>query len=221
MKTLTLAVSAVTLALAGAAYAASGAAPEGLGNGPGMMMNKTITRAEAQTMAAAMFDKMDANRDGKLDKADHEAKLLERFKALDTDGNGQLSAAEFLAGHAKGEGMGTGMGAGMNEGPGMRGKMGAKMGGGKMGMGGHGREGMMMMHMADANKDGTVTRDEFIAAHLKHFDTMDTNKDGSLTPDERKAGMAKMGGMMGGKRGGPGGGMGDMPMDGPPPPPGN
>ena len=77
----------------------------------------------------------------------------------------------------------------------------------------------MMMHMADANKDGVVTKDEFTAAALKRFDAMDTNKDGTVTAQERRAARQAMGGAMG--RGDHAGGKhrrmgGDMP---PPPPP--
>lgn len=222
MNRLTLAVSAAALALTGAAHAASGAAPDAAPAGPGGMMGKTITRAEAQAMAGAMFDKLDANKDGKLDKTDREARMAQRFKALDTDGNGQLSLAEFAAAHDRAKGPGA-RGPGMAPGEGPH----------RMGMRGMGRGGMMMARMTDTNKDGVITREEFTAAHLKHFDRMDANKDGSVTPEERKAAMARMrGGMkgeIGGKRwrGGTGadGDMGGMPMgdgpmgDGPPPPP--
>ena len=37
---------------------------------------------------------------------------------------------------------------------------------------------------ADKNKDGALTRDEFVADALRFFETLDTNKDGRLTPDE-------------------------------------
>jgi len=48
---------------------------------------------------------------------------------------------------------GPGMGEGHMRGPGMRGGH----------MGGRGMGGMMLMHMADANKDGAVSKDEFMA----------------------------------------------------------
>ena len=57
---------------------------------------------------------------------------------------------------------------------------------------GHGGMGMMMGKMADTNKDGAVSRAEFLAAHDAHFAKVDANKDGSITPDERKAAMAQM-----------------------------
>ena len=60
----------------------------------------------------------------------------------------------------------------------------------------------MMGAMADANKDGAVSRDEFLTAHGRHFDMTDANKDGSVTPDERKAAHAKMREQMRAKKGG-------------------
>ncbi len=181
-----LILSAATLGLLGTAVVAQ---PMGL------MGDKTVTRAEAEAKAGEHFAKADINKDGKLDQADRAARQGERFKKLDTDSNGSISQAEFAAAH-QGKGMGKGMGGehagmkheGMNhEGMGAGGKMGGmkhRMGG-KMGGG-------MMMRMADADKDGTITRAEFVGASLKHFDMSDTNKDGSVTPDERKAAMQKM-----------------------------
>jgi Ca2+-binding EF-hand superfamily protein len=41
-----------------------------------------------------------------------------------------------------------------------------------------------MMHKIDADGDGTVSHDEFIAYQTKLFDMMDTNHTGSLGPQE-------------------------------------
>jgi hypothetical protein len=49
-----------------------------------------------------------------------------------------------------------------------------------------------MGKMADANGDGVVTKDEFVAGALARFDAGDTNHDGSLTPAERQAAHAAM-----------------------------
>ena len=38
--------------------------------------------------------------------------------------------------------------------------------------------------VADKDKDGALTHDEFVADALRFFETLDTNKDGKLTPDE-------------------------------------
>jgi len=88
------------------------------------------------------------------------------------------------------------------ESPGMRGTEGhAMMGqGGMMGCGMMGRGGMMgggmMGHGAamrfifalmDSDGDGTVSLQEFQAAHEKIFKAMDTDKDGTLTLEEIQA----------------------------------
>lgn len=181
-----LILSAATLGLLGTAVVAQPSGP--MAGGP--MADKTITRAEAEAKAGDHFAKADANKDGKLDQADRAARKGEHFKKLDTDGNGSISQAEFAAAH-QGKGMGKGMGGdhdGMKH-DGM--KQGGMRHGGKHGMRG-GKMGGMMMRMADTNKDGAITRAEFVGAALKHFDMADGNKDGSVTPDERKAAMQKM-----------------------------
>ena len=55
-----------------------------------------------------------------------------------------------------------------------------------------GGPGGMMGRMADANKDGAVSRDEFLAAQGKHFEMMDADKDGTVTAEERRGARAKM-----------------------------
>lgn len=141
------------------------------------MGDKTVTRAEAQAKAEDMFAKMDVNHDGKLDAADREAHMGQMFDQIDTNKDGAISKAEFIAAHKDGpEGMGPPP-------PGAPDKDGHRMGGGMM---------THMMDMADANKDGAISKDEFVAAHLKMFDMADTNKDGKVTPEERKAAHAKM-----------------------------
>lgn len=208
MKKSLIGLSALALGLAGAAYAAD----EMPGGDP--LGDKTVTKAEFLAKGAAMFDKMDVNHDRKLDSADRAAHEGEMFDHLDTNRDGSVSRDEFTAAHANG---------------GPEGKPGAGQRHGDHG-GGHdgGHMGMMMMHMADTNQDGAVSRDEFAAAQAKHFDMMDANHDGQLTQAERKAArdkMKAMGGMGGGMRhGGKHGNqpMGDMPMgDMPPPPPAN
>jgi len=53
---------------------------------------------------------------------------------------------------------------------------------------------------ADADKDGKVTKKEFLSHHAKMFDEADANKDGALDADERKALHKKMAeGKCGGK----------------------
>ena len=200
MKKTLIGLSALALGLAGAAHAQDGMP----GGDP--LGDKTVTKAEFQAKGAAMFDKLDANHDGKLDSADRAAHEGQMFDQADANHDGALSRDEFMAAHQRGPKGPAGAG---------------KHRGGREGGPGGGHSGMMMLKMADTNKDGAVSRDEFLAAHAQHFDMMDANHDGQVTQAERKAAREKMGGMRhGGKHGnhqmgrGP---MGDML----PPPPAN
>ena len=76
------------------------------------------------------------------------------------------------------------------EGSGMMGQ-GGMMSGGMMGRGmmGGGAPVMlrMMFALIDTDSDGTVSLQEFQAAHERIFKAMDTNKDGKLTLEEMQA----------------------------------
>jgi Ca2+-binding EF-hand superfamily protein len=66
-----------------------------------------VSRAESaagEAKLASHFDKMDVNKDGFIDRADHEARAKQRtdewFAKADTDKDGKLSRAEVDASHA-------------------------------------------------------------------------------------------------------------------------
>ena len=180
MRKLTLSIGAAVLATAGVAVAA----PQMAGH-----MQADMTRAQAQTMAAEHFAKMDANGDGKLDSADRAARQAKVFDRIDADHNGAISRDEFAAMHAQRGERGVragrhGMGGAEMPAPGMAGHRMA----GRHGMhGGMGGRGMMLGKMADTNNDGTITQGEFTAAALAHFDKADADHNGTVTSAERKA----------------------------------
>jgi len=76
------------------------------------------------------------------------------------------------------------MGQGGMMGCGMMGR-GGMMGGG--GMMGHGAAMRFIFALMDSDGDGTVSLQEFQAAHEKIFKAMDTDKDGTLTLEEIQA----------------------------------
>lgn len=179
MKKITLALGTAALALGGTLGGIAFAQQQHAGHAmPEQRMmadpmgNATVTRAEAQTKAAEMFARLDANRDGKIDRADREAaranRIGQHFDRMDTNKDGKLDRAEFMAGHQQGARMGS-MADGKHHG--------MRRGGGRM-MGG-----------MDANADKALSRDEFVNGALKRFDAADANKDGKLTPEERRAAM--------------------------------
>ena len=60
-------------------------------------------------------------------------------------------------------------------------------------------EGKCGMAMADANKDGKISQEEFTKHHAMMFTMMDTNKDGFIDKDEMSKAMGMMEGMKGAK----------------------
>jgi hypothetical protein len=62
-------------------------------------------KAKFEQKRAEMIAKFDTNRDGKLDDGEkavmRDQMVTERFKKLDTNGDGVISIDEFKAGHAK------------------------------------------------------------------------------------------------------------------------
>jgi EF hand len=90
------------------------------------------------------------------------------------------ASAEESTGDRSHEGYGM-MGHGGMMGCGMM-RRGGMMGGG--GMMGHGATMRFIFALMDSDGDGTVSLQEFQAAHEKIFKAMDTDKDGTLTLEE-------------------------------------
>lgn len=148
--------------------------------------------AEIKADADKLWDRLDANHDGRIDETDRDARVLERFAQWDTNHDGMVSKDEFLAHiHAReaehkahdhrGPPPPGGPGDDMGPGHGPMGDMGPHHGGHMMGM--------MIIGpaMHEARKDGAITRAAFDAAIKARFDQIDTNHDGKLSRDEMRA----------------------------------
>jgi len=194
-KSITLSLAATAaLALGGAAYAQAEQTPGQTG-----APRAELSRADAQQRAEQAFARMDANHDGVLDQADREAQRETRRKAmfdrLDADHDGAVTLAEFSARPEQ-----------RQDARGERGGPRAERRGAGERRPGFARRGPMaggMARMADADRDGAVTRAEFTTAMLARFDRADANRDGKISGEERR-----------GPRGARGG-----PFRGPPPAP--
>jgi Ca2+-binding EF-hand superfamily protein len=158
--TLSLIAGAAALAAGSMAYAQPSA--------------QMLTRSAVEQRSTRAFDRLDTNHDGKLDQADRQARQKARFDRLDTDRDGAVSYAEFSGKRD----------AARQERSGRRGER--FSGHHRVALHGFaGRAGVV--RMADADKDGAITRAEFHAAALQRFDRLDADKDGTVTRDEAKA----------------------------------
>jgi hypothetical protein len=205
LRSFFMTVAAGSLFVGGLAATHVAFAQPGPGDGPrargGLMMqadaNKDgrISKAEMTAALEARFARMDVDGDGKLTPKDRELKrqqrLDARFAEMDTDRNGQISKAEFTAAQEA------------------RASKRAEMHRG--GPGGHkwrGRPHRGFGMAGPGSKDAVLTKADFVARGMAMFDRADANKDGFVTADEMKAARQAMRGTWQDRKG-------------PPPPPQN
>lgn len=103
--------------------------------------------------------KIDTDGDGTVSKAEWLAYQERVFSALDKDKNGNVDEKEFTTPSSTMASFATGGYA-------------------------RGLQTKEMMHKIDTDGDGTVSHEEFIAYQTKVFDMMDKNHSGSLGPQE-------------------------------------
>ena len=151
------------------------------------------TRAQAEAKVREHFTKLDVNKDGFVASdemklrmtAMHQESNDQHWARLDTDKNGSISRQEFDVAHGPKAGMAThSMKGEKGDGAHSEKQVGMRHSGGH---GGKGMRQMMMMHMADTDKDGRVSQKEAIDGSLAMFDRADANKDGTLTQEERRS----------------------------------
>ena len=132
-----------------------------------------ITRAQISDKLDADYADLDSNKDGKVDATEINARLKKgaeadleiirkerdaTFAKFDTDGNGQISKAEYEA-HAK---------LPTIKDP----------------------DAKPFLDRFDANKDGTISKDEFRTPTISNFERLDKNKDGTLSVAEQNSSSA-------------------------------
>ena len=170
----------ITSALGGMIFAGGVAlaAPQGKAMRADANADGNVTKAELTASLEKRFAELDKNGDGKVTQeerdAARQARFDKHFAEMDKDGNGQISKAEMQAAHeARKERRGGHHGMGGPGGEGGKPHWGRRHGG--------------PMAMMDANKDGVLTKAEFMAKPLEIFERADANKDGTVTQAERQA----------------------------------
>jgi len=155
-----------------------------------------ITRAEMLAGVDAMFARGDVNQDGKLDKADREARRAamkaKMWDRLDADNDGSVSKAEYDAAGAERAAKRAARMAEMKERRAERGaeagaRDGERRSGHRMHRGKRGGMAMGMLRQADSNGDQAITLAEARAAAAKHFDMIDADRNGVATKQEMQA----------------------------------
>jgi Ca2+-binding EF-hand superfamily protein len=111
------------------------------------------------------FKAMDSNGDGKISADEHAAGAKKMFDTMDANQDGKVTAAEMDAAQEKV----TGKKAGATD-----------------------MSAADKIKAIDSNSDGTLSAQEHAAGSKAMFEKMDTNKDGFLSKDELAAGHAKM-----------------------------
>jgi Ca2+-binding EF-hand superfamily protein len=119
----------------------------------------TVNAASAQSLVMSrVFDRVDTNRDGAIDRGEFEAAMAKRFARLDTNGDGHLDRGEIEA---------------------ARERVARRISAARTVAEGR-------LEARDRNGDGRVSRAEFM--HLPAlFDLADRNRDGRLDKDELAA----------------------------------
>lgn len=131
-----------------------------------------------QQRHAAMIERLDADKNGKVSLDEFKANISTAFKIFDTDGNGEVTKDEIKARHAafKDARKAVRDAADADKDKARE----ALRASGPYWMPGAGK----MFERADADKNGTVTKAEMETAAAAMFKQRDRNGDGFITVDE-------------------------------------
>ena len=127
----------------------------------------------AKAAAPASFERMDADHDGRITRAEHAAAAAGMFRTMDRNGDGKVSAAEMEDAQAR-----------INGRPPAAGDLPARD----------------KIRAVDGNGDGVLTAAEHAAASDRMFGMMDGDVDGRLDPIEFRHGHAGLKGQGGNRK---------------------
>ncbi len=148
-----------------------------------LLLSAATAFAQGTGPGAHFITNWDQDADGIVTLDEATTKRGDLFTSFDADEDGKLSAEEYAAfdemraadqAQMKEE-MGAGMGQGKGNGKGKGGGMGHGMGG---------EEGGMQRGFNDADGDGFVSREEFVAKTPAWIEMMDRNGDGKVMVDD-------------------------------------
>ncbi|HRC27076.1 MAG TPA: EF-hand domain-containing protein, partial [Alphaproteobacteria bacterium] len=124
------------------------------------------------------MEKLDTDKNGALSTAEANAGAMMHFKAMDTNADGILSAAEFEKAPRPYNKEGKDDGATWRDRKSLSERLGLR------------RDKRFAVMDTDGN--GSVSQSEFLAGAEKRHEMMDANKDGTITREEMVAGREKM-----------------------------
>ena len=151
-----------------------------------------VTLDDIQTRRAEIFEMFDLNGDGMID-AEEGANMAQTVAGQQENNRAQKGQGQMQGqamGQGKGQGMGQGHGQAMAQGQGRGQGKGMGMGqANPMGQGQNGGPGQvihaaMEMQANDADGNGMVTRDEFLAQSAPIFAALDRTGDGQVKLDD-------------------------------------
>jgi Ca2+-binding EF-hand superfamily protein len=131
--------------------------------GSALALAEPAAKPDGHGRHGGLFARLDANGDGKIDRAEARTAATAHFAKMDKNGDGAISKEEKMAPPAQGQG-------------GKKDERSARK-----------EERFLKL---DTNKNGKVEKAEALAHADQLFVDLDANKDGQVTRDEAKASMA-------------------------------
>jgi hypothetical protein len=158
--------SLIAVLLAATSLAALPAVAQDAAKGP---------RPDRETQRRAAFDRVDSNKDGFIDRDESRAARLALFERLDANKDGRLTPDELSAGRqGRGQGPKRQSGDVNAQTEATPPAPPSTAGGPRQARGGR------MFERLDSDKDGAISRAEWLAADEARFARCDANKDGKL-----------------------------------------